>query len=92
MRKSKQNKKKKKAGTNLKTSPLKTYKKQVKRMKNNISKINNNVDTTQDVVFAELKAKYQTRLDGAELFLKNWDSLQQQKKADAMTAAIKAKQ
>jgi len=89
MRKSKQNRKKKQSGTNLKVNPLKRYKKQVKRMKNRL----------KGVPFEEFgspaalemtrtdKIKWQTRLDGAETVLRNWDKLQEQKKADAMKAA-----
>jgi hypothetical protein len=87
MRKSKQNKNKKSSGTNLKVSPLKRYKKQVKRMKNRL----------KDIPFEELGSnvalvtKYKTRLDGAETHLRNWDKEQEQKKADAMKAAALAK-
>jgi hypothetical protein len=79
MRKSK-GKKKKTSGTNLKTSPLKTYKKQVKRMKNRL----------KGIPFEELGSnlalvtKYKTRLDGAELHLRNYDKEQEQKRADEM--------
>jgi hypothetical protein len=85
MRKSKQTRKKNQKGTNLKVSPLKTYKKQVKRMKNRLKGMENvSIDDPHSRV-------YQTRLDGAEAYLKNYDALQEQKKADAMKAAALVK-
>lgn len=89
MRKSKQGKYKKTSGTNLKVSPLKRFKKQVKRMKNNIRKLNDNIDFSQitEGPMVDLKKKYETRLEGAELHLKNYDKEQEQKKADEMKAA-----
>lgn len=78
MRKSKQNRKKKTLGTNLKTSPLKTYKKQIKRMKNRLK------DGIAEGIVTSIWKK---RLEGAELHLKNYDREQEQKKADAMKNA-----
>jgi len=89
MRKSKQNRKKKTSGTNLKTSPLKTYKKQVKRMKNRLEELKGEAYAGVPDVVSLLKAKYQVRLDGAEAYLRNYDKLQEQKKADLMKAASK---
>lgn len=94
MRKSKQGKHKKTKGTNLKTSPLKTYKKQVKRMKNRLNDPVFKLATTGTDVPLELvslKSKYQARLDGAELHLKNYDKVQEEKKAAALKAAAHAK-
>lgn len=83
MRKSKQNRKKKTSGTNLKVSPLKTYKKQVKRMNNRLKGVGNPA-----VINEQQLQKYKTRLEGAELHLKNYDKEQEEKKAAAI---IKAK-
>ena len=79
MRKNK-GKNKKQSGKNLKVSPLKRYKKQIKRMKHRL----------QDGIL-EKKDIYKTRLDGAEEHLRNYDKEQEQKKADALKAAALAK-
>jgi hypothetical protein len=73
MRKAKQARKKKTSGTNLKTSPLKTYKKQVKRMKNRLKGL---TSIGNDV--------YKARLERAEEHLRNYDKEQEIKKADEM--------
>ena len=86
MRKSKQNRKKKTSGTNLKVSPLKTYKKQVKRMNNRLKDPCNCPDAVCGC--SGKRDIYKARLNGAELHLKNYDREQEQKKAEAL---IKAK-
>ena len=91
MRKSKRNKNKKTSGTNLKVSPLKRYKKQVKRMKNRIAEYKRFPEFDNKPEFQEQVKKYQTRLEGAEEHLRNWDKEQEQKKADAFKAAALAK-
>ena len=61
-------------GTLPKTSPLKTYKKQVKRMKNRLK------DLAVGPEFnSELTTKYETRLQNAELFLKEYEQKQAEK-------------
>ena len=86
MRKSKQNKHKRLYGTNLKVSPLKKFKKIVKRMKNRLKGLDNNPES-----IGEKRSVYMTRLERAENELKNWEKNQEQKKADAFKAAALAK-
>lgn len=82
MRKSKQNRKKNQKGTNLKVSPLKRYKKQIKRMKNRLKEPEGEM---------LLHTIYKARLERAETVLKNWDKEQEQKKAAALTAKLQGK-
>jgi hypothetical protein len=81
MRKNK-GKGKKTSGTNLKVSPLKTYKKQTKRMKNRLK----DPCSCPDAICgcSGKRDIYKARLERAELHLKNYDKEQEQKKADEM--------
>jgi hypothetical protein len=78
--------KKKSKGTNLKVSPLKKFKKSVKRMKNRM--IWHQGEAVPD---EQQLSKYKARLAWAEDHLLKYDKEQEKKKADEMKAAAAKK-